>query len=850
MKVLRPQAMRSFLVSLALVATGTLNVGAPASAATTWVPTPTWSQLNVPNGDGIFQQDLRMFNDASVKLTDDPGQHSNVYIRTDVHGMTVNYDCRTKQGNASNILPVCANKTVQFGLDLEGVELTNVSVTIDGLDQSHASIKKLLTMRYVNKTTDESGLASFSIGITNKGTTAATAYKRVAADDYLAVSISNCDRSTATLAKVCATSDKIAEGEEGATSLVGPMTMMFQDQGYYPQVKIVNIDHSEVVTSPNGCDPYAVRWAEGKTWEWSVFKRSWLGEYACVYIKSYQVGDTATVPYRVLDIWGTPMADQPMEFSHPSTPPNCGTVRCKWSVAGQSKYTDKDGYVSFTVKNLNTPQDACLNQGFNMDTGITGTCSMGVGMNASTGMEPESQDLFWPQFNNSMEIPEASLDYYVHRRGSLETPCTVVGDRCLPTTQAVYIDSNGQQVTQVTSGDGSVRNPALAINTTGETETNTTSFSDSLVASTINLKSFTNANPDTVCFVKTNPKNPAVVKRLDSQNVGHPLVVVVGGKSLCTPTLDIYAPEVTVTATDGGRVLRTCPDSLAIVTCRTAKLPLRTEITDSSMMKVKESFGYQNMSQLVFTSTKPGFATFTIKVGNQEFSVTQEFKTSDANIRSVTPVVASQAGAVGGSAQPVSFKVVDRFGNGYAGIPVSLAVSGNNGETAPVEATSDANGLVSINVNAPSTAGIGTVTATIGTKDGTQIGDSGNIDYGISASTTQVTTDIRWGALANTVAAKITGIAKVGKSLKVSTGTWTGATPTLTYVWYSCTGTASAAAVTSSKCRVIAGATKSTYVLPKTQVGKYIRAAVKGVNEVTPLGITSFSTTTAKVILK
>ncbi len=842
MKVLRPQAIRSFLVSLALVATGTLSAGAPASAVANWVPAPTWSQLNVPSGVGVFQQDLRMFNDASVKLTDDPGQHSNVYIRTDVHGLTVNYDCRTKQGNASNILPVCANKSVQFALDLEGVELTNVTVTIDGLDQSHSSIKKIGAIRYITKTTDESGLASFAIGINNKSAT-----KKVAADDYLAVSVSNCDRSTVALAKLCATSDKIAEGEAGATSLVGPMTMMFQDAGYYPQVKIVNIDHSEVVTSPNGCDPYAVRWAEGKTWEWSVFKRSWLGEYACVYIKSYQVGDTATVPYRVLDIWGTPMANQPMEFSHPSTPPNCGTVRCKWSSAGQSKYTDKDGYVSFTVKNLNTPQDACLNQGYNMDTQITGTCSLGVGMNASTGMEPESQDLFWPQFNNSMEIPENSLEYYVHRRGALATP---VDANNLPTTQAVYRDANGDQVTQVSPGDGSVRNPALDINTTGETETNTTSFSDSLVVSTINLKSFTNANPDTVCFVKTNPKNPAVVRRLDSQNVGNPLVVVVNGKSLCTPTLDIYAPEVTITATDGGRVLRTCPDSVTLAICRTAKLPLRTDITDISMMKVKETFGYQNMSQLIFTSTKPGFATFTIEIGNKQFSVTQEFKTSDANIRSVTAVAASQPGAVSGSAKAVSFKVVDRFGNGYAGIPVSLGVSGTNGETNPVEVTSDANGLVSIDVNAPSTAGLGTVSATIANQVGTQIGADANTYYGIAASATTATSEIRWGALANTVASKVAGIAKVGKTLKVTAGTWTGTTPALTYAWYSCTGTASAAAATSSKCRVIAGATKASYVLPKTQVGKYIRAAVKATNVVTPLGLTSFSATTAKVVLK
>ena len=826
MKVFRPQAIKSFLLSLAMVSVGLLSAGTSAHADASWVPAPTWSQLHVPNSEGVFEQNLRMFDDASVKLTDDPGQHSNVYIRTNVHGVTVNYDCRVKQGNFSNILPACANKSIQFEVDLEGIDLSNVKITVDGVAQVE---KSSTTIRYFNKTTDENGLASLELGITNKSSS-----QTIAAEDYLAVSISNCNRSTTAGRAACAVSDKKASTEPGSTAEIGPMTLLFQDAGYYPQVRIVNIDHSPVVTSPNGCDPYAVRWADGKTWDWSVFKRSWLGEYACVYIKSYQVGDTATVPYQILDIWGNPIANYPIEFSHPSTPPNCGSVRCKWSSAGESKYTDKNGYVTFTVKNLNTALEACLNQGYNMDTQLTGTCAFGVGMNATTGMEPESQDLFWPQFTNSMEISENSLDYYVYRRGPLTTAVDSAG---FPTTQAVF-------------GEGSVRNPALSINTTGQTEANPTLFSDSLVVSTINLKAFFNNNPDTVCFIKTNPKNPAVVKRLDSSYPNNPLVSKVGSKSLCTPKLEIYGPEVTVTASDGGRVLRTCPDTVPTDICRVAKLPLRSEITDVSQMKTKESFAYQNMSQLVFTSTKPGMATFTVSIGHQDFTINQEFKTSDANIRSVAAVATSQGGDVSGFAKNVAFKVVDRFGNGYAGVPVDLAVTGTSGLTVPFTATSDANGLVSMDVNAPDVAGIATVTATIQPQEGTQIGDVANANYGIADSAITATSEIRWGALANSGAATVSGIAKVGKSLKVNNGTWKGSTPTFTYSWYACSSTASAAAVTTSKCRVIAGATKSTFFVTKTQVGKYIRAAVKATNQVTPAGLSSFSKTTAKVVLK
>jgi hypothetical protein len=56
--------------------------------------------------------------------------------------------------------------------------------------------------------------------------------------------------------------------------------------------------------------------------------------------------------------------------------------------------------------------------------------------------------------------------------------------------------------------------------------------------------------------------------------------------------------------------------------------------------------------------------------------------------------------------------------------------------------------------------------------------------------------------------------------------------------------------VTSAKCKVIAGATKATYVLPKTQVGKFILAGVTATNAVTAGGLTSFSGTTVKVALK
>ena len=89
-------------------------------------------------------------------------------------------------------------------------------------------------------------------------------------------------------------------------------------------------------------------------------------------------------------------------------------------------------------------------------------------------------------------------------------------------------------------------------------------------------------------------------------------------------------------------------------------------------------------------------------------------------------------------------------------------------------------------------------------------------------------------APSNSKAATISGTAKVGKSLTVAKGTWSGTpAPTFTYSWYRCTvagkvGTAAPAA--SAKCSVIAKATSASYKLVAADKGKYVRALVKATN--------------------
>jgi hypothetical protein len=101
-----------------------------------------------------------------------------------------------------------------------------------------------------------------------------------------------------------------------------------------------------------------------------------------------------------------------------------------------------------------------------------------------------------------------------------------------------------------------------------------------------------------------------------------------------------------------------------------------------------------------------------------------------------------------------------------------------------------------------------------------------------------------------TVKPKVTGTAKVAKTLTAAKGTWTGSPePTFTYQWYACTKAVSAAIATipqSKKCKQITGATGNTFKLKSKQRGKYVAVLVTGTSLGTA-GTTWLSKTTTKV---
>jgi hypothetical protein len=73
----------------------------------------------------------------------------------------------------------------------------------------------------------------------------------------------------------------------------------------------------------------------------------------------------------------------------------------------------------------------------------------------------------------------------------------------------------------------------------------------------------------------------------------------------------------------------------------------------------------------------------------------------------------------------------------------------------------------------------------------------------------------------NTTPPSVSGTAKVGQSLTVSNGTWTGSPTSYTYQWQRCT---------SGTCTNVAGATSQSYTVRAADAGHTLRAVVTATN--------------------
>jgi len=189
----------------------------------------------------------------------------------------------------------------------------------------------------------------------------------------------------------------------------------------------------------------------------------------------------------------------------------------------------------------------------------------------------------------------------------------------------------------------------------------------------------------------------------------------------------------------------------------------------------------------------------------------------------------------------VKFRAVNLEGQPQAGVPVSIVqMSGpDEASIAPIVGDITA-GIISTTTDAD---GWASVMASI------EPGIEGDQELVAKIDDTRVSTKavISWTdvqAPNATKAASISGKAQVASTLAAAKGSWTGS-PTVTYAWAVCTVAGKSAATLPTKCSYVKFATKSTFKVPTTARGKYIRVVVRAKNLAGTA--TSVSASTAKV---
>ena len=360
------RATRTFLASLlsaGLVLVG-LVAAAPASAVVEWVSAPTWKNLHAKIEDGVFERVKREFDIASNLLEDSETQHNIAWVRTDRNNVTVQY-----VGGLLN-----AGRKVQFVLSGD-VEFTDSIEDPDNI-----------------AVTDETGLAEITL----------TLAEAPVAETNLRVGLSS------------------GEGETATT--VGNLVLDWQDPGFYPIIKLIGSGNgftSECLYRSQNNKGQTTRAHEcfngdfeEYTWKWSVFKRDWLPEYSQVYVKSFKYGSTLGLTYKVTDIWGTLQADRDVKLIVDQ-----GCRLCRWDNFEDSKVTDANGIVSFTIKNRNNLTTVKNNRFVNSDTKAKEGGFIALSIQPTTNALDESADFMWPQIVTDINMKASASSLRVAKRG-------------------------------------------------------------------------------------------------------------------------------------------------------------------------------------------------------------------------------------------------------------------------------------------------------------------------------------------------------------------------------------------------------------------------------------------------
>ena len=329
-----------------------------------WVSAPTWKNLHAKIEDGVFERVKREFDIASNLMEDSETQHNIAWVRTDRNNVTVQY-----VGGLLN-----AGRKVQFVLSGD-VEFTDSIEDPDNI-----------------AVTDETGLAEITL----------TLAEAPVAETNLRVGLSS------------------GEGETATT--VGNLVLDWQDPGFYPIIKLIGSGNgftSECLYRSQNNKGQTTRAHEcfngdfeEYTWKWSVFKRDWLPEYSQVYVKSFKYGGTLGLTYKVTDIWGTIQVDRDVKLIVDQ-----GCRLCRWDNFEDSKVTDANGLVSFTIKNRNNFTTVKNNRFVNSDTKAKEGGFIALSIQPTTNALDESADFMWPQIVTDINMKASASSLRVAKRG-------------------------------------------------------------------------------------------------------------------------------------------------------------------------------------------------------------------------------------------------------------------------------------------------------------------------------------------------------------------------------------------------------------------------------------------------
>lgn len=593
-------------IATALVALVLSSLVNPAKAVPSWASDLKWSNLHARNENGVFENWHRewkvekpgdLFSPDKIDY-DSETQHHLAWVRTDRNSFTSTYT-----GGAGQ-----ANKLISFvfqGYDGDG-EPMNYSVAVPGASAVPTPAIRNFSdgptyYNLVTTTTDDEGNAQATVTLTKTATefdslvvsilTQTGTVTPTVVDKEVVIKKKPLTKKTVTnisyVPVVGAPATTVYQySTDGGTTWfdtpaknfniaqttnpitvrstlsVGPQVVTWQKSGWRPVIKLVGTPTGRQCEMDNPsiylCSGIDFR---DETFDWSVANRPWFKgsqtyDYAQAYAKTYTPGATVALKFFVRDIWGTPIPNLPLSMSLKGS-------AAKWNKYPNTIRTNAQGYATFSAKNLNTVAQINSHVDVNPDPPHKKTRGIvGFVVYVTSNEIDEVADQMWFQ---------------------LASDITIAGG-CPNTTNSIKCPLGGAEFPI------SYRGP------------NATNFKGNYFANLADPNA--TPNPAMTLDPEGNSLNDVIVAALNITRL----------KNLRSQF--IYAPEVKITATNGG---------LSALASAAQKADAFVDFKSSTSFSATTTFGYTYYQDLVFMATQPGPTVWTISVGNWKYSFSQTY---------------------------------------------------------------------------------------------------------------------------------------------------------------------------------------------------------------------------------